>query len=158
MAKGEYYVNANPGASVGTIDHAIVTIWNPSATRRIQLLEMSFVFQAAAPAAGAGFVTRRMTTQGTSASNITPTAEHHARREAAPDSGFLLGLGPFSAQPSLAAGELYPQWVFAAVQGSGLVLPIPRGIEIPAGTGLAFVNMAAVIFAASQFGCVVEEL
>ena len=153
-----YYVNVNPGASATTIDHAIVQIWNLSSTRTIALFQLSCVFQAAAPLAGAGFVTRRSTARGTAASTITPTAEHHHRREAAPDSAFVIDLGPFSVQPTLAAGELDPMWVFAAVQASGVIIPIPRGLEIPPGTGLVFVNMAAVIFAASQWGVQVDEL
>ena len=152
-----YHPNVNPGATVGTIDHAIVGLWNPSSTRALDLYELACVFQAAAPAAGVGFVTRRATARGTAASTITPTAEHHHRRQAAPDSGFLVDLGPYSVQPTLTAGELYPMWSFSAVQASGLVLPIPRGLEIPPGTGLIFVNMAAVIFAASQWGFVVDE-
>jgi hypothetical protein len=155
-----YVPNVNPGATAATIDHAIVGLWNPSTTRTALLKDLSCVFQAAAPAAGAGFVTRRCTARGTPASTITPTAEHHHRREAAPDSGFLVDLGAYSVQPTLAAGELDPQWAFSAVQASGLMRLVAAGVglEIPPGTGLVFVNMAAVIFAASQWGFSVDEV
>ncbi len=39
------------------------------------------------------------------------------------------------------AGELGPSWVPAAVAGSAIIVPV--GIEIPFGTGLAIVQVAA---------------
>jgi hypothetical protein len=153
-----YYVNVTPAATAATDAHAILQIWNPSTTRTIQLCELSAVFRAAAPAAGAGFTTRRSTARGTAGSTITPTAEHHSRREAAPDSAFVIDLAAFTGQPTLAAGELYPVWGFAAIQNSGLILPLPRGIEIPPGTGLCFVNAAAIATAVAEWGLVIEEM
>ncbi len=155
--RGVYYVNAITVATAATDAHAIFQVWNPSATRAVELLELSMVVTAA-PGAGAGFVVRRSTARGTPGSTVTPTAEQHARRQAAPDSGFLLDLAAFTVQPTLAAGELSPSWVYAAVAASGLLVPVPRGIEIPAGTGLVVVNRAAIIFPASEVGIVVGEL
>src|SRR5687768_8031486 len=105
-----YNVNVNPGATLVTIDHCIVEIWNPHASRWLRLLELHVHFQAAAPAADAGFVTRRSTAKGTPASTITPGAVHHIRGTTAPDTGFTIELGAFSAQPTLTAGELAPSW------------------------------------------------
>lgn len=152
-----YYVNATPAATAATIDHAILQIWNPSGARSIELLEVSCVFRAAAPAAGAGFTARRSTARGTAGSTVTPGAAHHSRNQVAPDSGFLVDLAAFTAQPTLAAGDLHPTWAFSAVQASGVILPLPRGIEIPPNTGLVFTNTAAVIFAIAEWGLVVAE-
>ncbi len=152
-----YYVNGTTAATAATNQHAILQVWNPSTTRTIELLEVSLV-ATTAPGAGAGFLTRRSTARGTAGSTVTPTAEHHARREAVPDSGFLLDLAAFSAQPTLAAGDLAPAWVYAAVAASGIVYPLPRGIEIPPGTGLCLVNRAAIAFPISEVGIIVSEL
>lgn len=152
-----YYVNVAPADTAATDAHCIVEIWNPASARSIVLWEFSY-FAVGTPGAGMGFVTRRSTARGTAGSTVTPTAEHHGRRQAAPDTAFVIDLAAFSAQPTLAAGELAPCWVAPAVSASGLILPIPRGIEIPAGTGLCFVNRAAIIFQDGEWGFVIEEL
>lgn len=157
MASSEYYVNFLTADTAATDAHAIFGIWNPSSTRTIALLEIQY-FAVGTPGAGMGFVTRRATAKGTEATTITPTAEHHARREAAPDSAFTIGLAAFSVQPTLASGELAPCWVSPAVAASGIILPIPRGIEIPPGTGLYLCNRAAIAFQDGEWGVVVEEL
>lgn len=151
-----YNVNGVTVVTAATDAHAIFQIWNPSATRWAELMEFSVVCFAA-PGAGAGFVVRRSTARGTAGSTVTPTAEHHTRRQAAPDSGFLLDLAAFSVQPTLAAGELHPGWVFPAVTASGIILPTRVSIEIPPGTGLVFVNRAAIAFPTSEVGVVVGE-
>jgi hypothetical protein len=143
-------------ATAATAGNAIAQVWNPSASRSIVVKELSLAFPAA-PAAGAGFITRRSTARGTATATVTPGADHHDARLYAPNSGFLIDTA-FSAQPTLAAAELSPSWVFAAVAGSGLIYPIPEGITIPPGTGLVLVNRAAIAVAAAEFGCVVDEL
>jgi hypothetical protein len=157
MASSLYYVNVSPADTGATDAHCAVEIWNPSSVRTISLLEASY-FAVGTPGAGMGFVTRRSTARGTAGSTITPTAEHHARREAAPDSAFVIDLAAFSVQPTLAAGELAPCWVAAAVAASGFIYPVPRGIEIPPGTGLCFVNRAAIVFQDGEWGFVIEEM
>jgi len=151
-----YYVNGTTAATLATDQHVIAEIWNPSTTRAIQLVEVQVVCFAA-PGAGAGFLIRRSSTRGTAGSTVTPAAVHHHRNLAVPDSGFLLDLAAFSAQPTLTAGDL-GGWVVAAVAASGIVLPIPRGIEIPPGQGLCLVNRAAIVFPTSEVNVVIEEL
>lgn len=153
---GVYYVSGTTAASAVTDQHAIAMIWNPSATRTVQIVELKAVVFAA-PGAGAGWLLRRSTVRGTAGSTVTPTAEHHARREAAPDSGFLLDLAAYSVQPTLAAGDL-DGWVYPAVTASGVIIPYPRGLEVPPGTGLGLVNRAAIAFPAAEVSYVVEEL
>jgi hypothetical protein len=157
MANSYYTVSGITTATTGTDAHVIWGIWNPSSTRTIQLLEFG-MFGIAAQTASSGFRFRRSTTVGTPASTITPTAEHHNRRDAAPDSGFTFGLGAYSAQPTLTTGNLGPTIVFAAVIGSGGIFPIPRGLEIPPGTGLMCVNRAAIITVSNDIYVIVEEI
>jgi hypothetical protein len=152
-----YQVQFSPADTSATDAHAIFDIWNPSSTRRIELLEIGY-FAVGTPGAGMGFLFRRATARGTGGSTVTPTADHHTKRDAAPDSGFVIDLAAFSGQPTLDGDELGPTWVSPAVAASGVVLPIPRGIEIPPGTGLACVNRAAVAFQDGDWWVVVGEL
>jgi hypothetical protein len=149
-----HYLNATPAASAATIDHAIVQIWNPTGQARCRLLELSVNFRAAAPAAGAGFYVRRSNARGTAGSTVTPTAAQHRANDVA--AGFLLDLAAFSVQPTLVAGDLCPVWSFPAVISSGVIIPIPHSIEIEAGAGLVFCNIAAVAFAVAEWGFTIE--
>lgn len=152
-----YTAGGGTAASAATDAHAIFQVWNPSSTKRIRLLEIG-ISCFAAPGAGAGFVLRRSTARGTAGSTVTPSAEHSYQRDAAPDSGWLLDLAAFSAQPTLASGELGPGWVFAAVTASGIVYPIPGGnLEIPPGTGIVVANRAAIAFPTAEVWAVVDD-
>ncbi len=154
---GLYTVKVYPADTAATDAHCILDIWNPSSTRRIEVLEVTYV-AVGTPAAGMGFEGRRATARGTAGSTITPTADHHTKRDAAPDSGFVVDLAAFSVQPTLDADELAPSWAFPAVAAAGVILPIPRGIEVPPGTGLAIVNRAAIAFQDGEWTILVREL
>lgn len=154
---GIYQVNGTTAATAATDQHALAEIWNPSATRWIEILEFQ-CFAFAAPGAGAGFIIRRATAKGTAGSTVTPTAEYHTLRQAAPDSGFTLELAAFSVQPTLATGDLSPTGVFAAVAASGFVFPLPYGISVPPGTGVCIVNRAAIAIPTCEVGFTVREV
>jgi hypothetical protein len=151
-----FYVNGTTVATAATDAHCIAEIWNASSTKTITLYEIAIV-AFAAPGAAAGFITKRSTTKGTPGSTVTPAAANDGRNEVTPQSTFTLELAAFTVQPTLSSGDLYPAWVFAAVNASGIVLPIPRGIEIPPGTGLCFVNRAGIAFPTAEIGIVVED-
>lgn len=155
-----YYVNVTMTvATAATDQHAIISIRNPAGSRPISLLQVSY-FSTTAPGAGMGFITRRYTAgnPGTASSSVTPGAAHHQRGINAPDSAFVIDLGTFSVQPTLATGDLPPCWVAAAVVASGVVIPVPRGIEIPANTGIVICNRAAIAFQPGEWEFLVEEL
>jgi hypothetical protein len=61
----------------------------------------------------------------------------------APVSGALLDVD-WSANPTIDADELGFGWVLAAVAASGLIYPLPGGIEVPPGVGLCLVANAAI--------------
>ena len=152
-----YNVNALTAATAATIDHAIVQIWNPHATARITIWEVGVV-TTVAPVAAAGFVIRRSTARGVgSASSFAPTLEHSTGRDSAPSSGFFVDLAAFTTQPTLVAGELGPAWVLVAAIGSGVILPIQRGLVVPPGTGIVLVNRAAIALTASEVSFVIED-
>lgn len=142
-------------ATTATIDLAAFSIWNPSTTKRIELVELG-VFVTTAPTAGSGLQMRRITARGTPGTTATPTLENAQERDAVPDSGFVLDLAVFSVAPTLAAAPSMMGWVPAASVGAGLVLPL-RELTIPPGTGIAFLNRAAVIFPVSEVYFVVAD-
>jgi len=150
-----FYVSGTTAATAATDQHAIAAIWNPAAAKTIMVYEVSAV-AFAAPGAGAGFLIRRITVRGTAGSTVTAAIVHDSRAEVAPQSGFLLDLAAYSVQPTITAGDLWG-WVFAAVAASGVIYPIPRGIEIPPGQGLALVNRAAIAFPTSEVSFIVED-
>jgi len=106
--------------------------------------------QSTAPGAGFNVRFRRITARGTAGSTVTPDIDNHSIRGIAPPSGSVLDLAAFTVQPTLDGSDLGLGYVFAAAQGSGLVYPIPGGIEIPGGTGLAMCQVGAVASAAFE--------
>ena len=144
-----YSARGRNAATAATADHVVWQMWNPHATQRVRLVSFSMFAQGAAPAAGWSGRLRRSTSTGTAGSTVTPDIDNHSIRGAAPPSGVLLYLAAFTVQPALDASELGLGFTFAAVQGSGIVYPIPGGIEIPPGAGIAFSQVpatASVVF------------
>jgi hypothetical protein len=150
-----YRVNGVTVATAATDAHAVAALWNPHATARIRVVEISLV-AVAAPGAGAGIELRRITARGTPGSTVTPAIQQHDARAIAPPSGALLDLAAYTVQPTLEAGGLWG-WVLGAVIGSGFIYPVPLGIVVPPGAGLALVNRAAIIVPASEVAIVWQE-
>lgn len=149
-------IEGTTAATAATDQHAIAAMWNPSGTKAIRVYEIGLV-AFAAPGAGAGFLVRRSTAQGTPGTSVTLAAVHDlARGATAPQSGAILGLAAYTVQPTLTASELFG-WVFAAVTASGIILPIPEGIEVGPGAGLVLVNRAAIAFPTSEVSFAGEE-
>lgn len=138
-----YSVRGRNAATAATADHAIWGFWNPHSTQRIKVIAFSMFAQSGAPAAGFSVRLRRTTARGTPGSTVTPAIQHHSIQGVAPPSGALLDLAAYTVQPTLDTGDLGIGYTFAAVQGSGIVYPIPGGIEIPPGTGLACIQVPA---------------
>lgn len=136
------------GATAATAGHAAAELWNPHATQRITLREF-WICATTAPAAGAGVALRRTTARGTAGSTLTPVLANDTHRGSVSASVSVLDFAVFSAQPTLETSPNLWQWTFAAAAASGVSGPIE--IDIPPGTGLAWVNIAAVIFPVSDF-------
>lgn len=144
-----YSVRGRSAATVATADHVVAQIWNPHATQRIKAILFSLYKQGGAGTAGDSVRLRRSTARGTPATTVTPDIDNHSERALAPPSGFLLDLAAFSVQPTLDTSDLGIGWTAPAVQGAGIVRPMP-GIIVPPGTGLAIVQVAATIWPASE--------
>jgi hypothetical protein len=157
-----YQASARTAATLATANHVLAQLWNPSASVRMIVHEV-WVCANAAPTAGTALYLVRSSARGTAGSTVTPTIDNDNERLLAPPSGALLDLAAFSAQPTLspAAGTntagMFFTWDFAAVIGSGIIAPLPRGIVIPAGFGLCLAQKTAVIFPVSDVGFVWEE-
>ena len=139
-----YSVRGRAPATAATADHACFQLWNPHSTQRIKVIRVSFFAQTAATAGWVGRF-RRTSARGTPGSTVTPNISNHSEIAVAPVSGALLDLAQFSAQPTLLASSVdlgigYP---FPAVIGAGISLPIPGGIVIGPGAGLAFIQVPA---------------
>jgi len=85
-----------------------------------------------------------------------PDADNAGQADSTPPSGATLELAAFTVQPTLASPGMYG-WVAPAVAGAGIIIPIPRVIVIPAGTGLAIVQRAATIWPTSEVSFVFED-
>ena len=142
-----YSVRGRNAATAGTADHAIWGFWNGHSTQRIKLISFAMWAQSAAPAAGYSARLRRISARGTAGSTVTPNISNDSRIAVAPVSGVLLDLAAYSAQPTLLASsvDFGLGFTFAAVQASGFVYPIPGGIEIGPGAGVAFIQVPATI-------------
>jgi len=152
-----YYVRGFTAATAATANHVIAELWNPGTLsgRRIEVVEVA-IFKAGAGTANDSIFLERTTAKGTSGSTVTPDADNAGQADSTPPSGATLELAAFTVQPTLASPGMYG-WVAPAVAGAGIIIPIPRVIVIPAGTGLAIVQRAATIWPTSEVSFVFED-
>jgi len=145
-----YSVRGRSAATAATADHAIAALWNPHATARIKIVSFAVFKQGGAGTAGDSIRLRRITARGTPGSTVTPGIAQHSERGIAPPSGALLDLAAYSVQPTLDTVDLGIGWTAPAVQGAGIVLPVPGGLVLPPGSGVAIVQVAATAWPASE--------
>ncbi len=145
-----YTVRGRTAATAATADHALFAMWNPHATQRIKIVSVAIFKQGGAGTAGDSVRYRRITARGTAGSTVTPGIQNHSTRGVAPVSGVLLDLAAYTTQPTLDVSDLILGWTAPAVQGSGIVYPIPGGVEVGPGAGLAVIQVAATIWPISE--------
>jgi hypothetical protein len=150
-----YSVRGVTAATATTADVAIASLWNPDSTDSITVYEIG-IFKTGAGAAGDSFYVERITTRGTAGSTVTPDADNAWGNLVAPPSGALLDLASYSVQPTSSTPPLFG-FVAAAVAGSGIIWPTPRGIKIPPGAGLSIAQRVATAWPASEVYFVWEE-
>ena len=147
-----YSVRGRTVATAATADHAIASLWNPHASQRIKIVSFALFKNGGAGTAGDSFRLRRITARGTAGSTQTPNISNHSTRGVGPVSGALLDLAAFSVQPTLEASsvDMGIGYTPPALQGAGIVLPIPGGIELGPGAGVAIIQVAATIWPTSD--------
>lgn len=156
MPEAAYGISGRTVATAATINHAICSIWNPHATKRIAVTEFG-IFKTAAGTAADSIRIARTSARGTPGSTITPVLADSYENHVAPPSGFLLDLAAFSVQPTLVAGGGFRRWMAAAVAGSAVVWPFRRPIVIPPGAGLAILQNQATIWPISDVYFEIDE-
>lgn len=140
-----YRMSGRTAATAATIGNAAFGIWNPHSTLRPRTAEIAICANSA-PAAGASLFLSRTTARGTASSTVTPDIDNDIQRAQTPTSGLLLDV-TYTVQPTFDASAMW-QWSFAAVAASGVIVPLE--ITLPPGTGIAFRNVTAVVFPASD--------
>ncbi len=158
-----FMISGRTAATAATANHVLAQLWNPATAYRLKVVEV-WISANAAPTASTSLYLVRTSARGTPGTSITTTIDNDTERKLAPISGSIIDFAAFSVQPTFspAAGTntagMFATWTYAAVAGSGIIMPIPRGIIIPAGFGLAIAQKTAVIFPISDVGFVVEEI
>jgi hypothetical protein len=148
-ARNMYSIRGRTAATAATAGHALCSIWNPHATKRITVHEMGVFKQGAVGAAGDTLQVVRISARGTAGSTVTPTISNDHNRDIAPPSGFLLDLAAYTVQPTL-DGLGFRGIPFANVQGAGFILPFNDEVTVLPGAGLAWVQVAATAFPISE--------
>lgn len=135
-----YRVGGRSVVSTGAgADNIGCALWNPHATMDLVVDEIHF-FNTVATVSNPGIV--RTTTRGTQTTTVTPDIDNHDLRLLTAITGAVLDLD-YSADPTI-AGPYLARYNLPAVIGAGLMLTFPRGIRVPAGTGLAIGSPVAV--------------
>lgn len=136
-------VGGRNAATAATANHVAACLWNPHASIRLRVYEISWS-KTVATADNMALV--RTSTRGTPGSTVTPTIDNETDRAVAPPSGALLDLGAYTAQPTLLnSGTPLWRWNLPAAVGSGFMLSLPEELEIPPGGGLAIITPVATI-------------
>lgn len=134
--------------TAATANHAGATLWNPSTSKSLYVTQLSWA-KTAAVADNIGIV--RSTARGTAGSSVATAQQNDFDFDAAPPSGAVLDLAVYPVQPTLASATAYMiRWNLPAAIGSGVIMPFPDQIEIPAGTGLTIVTPPAVALQAAD--------
>lgn len=150
-----YGVGGDGAATAATVNQSGANLWNPHGTKSIYVREVH-VFSTAATVQAPSLV--RTSTAGSSpTTTVTPDADNHFDRRAAPPSGAVLYLASFSTYPTVQDPYLLrahlPAAIGAAVMWSFLDVPI----EVPAGTGLAVATPVATALQANRYSFCWDE-
>jgi hypothetical protein len=129
-------------ATAATIDVAAAVLWNPHATIRLRVYEVSW-FKTVATADFLSVC--RITARGTQTTSVTPGIANETDRAAAPASGAVIDTA-WSAQPTK-EGTTIPLFRISlpAAVGAGFMLPLGEELEVPPGAGLGFLTPVATI-------------
>lgn len=148
-----YYIDGTGGPVVTASNlEVFAALWNPHASRRIKVVSVGLLMRDF-DIAGNGLILYRTSTRGTPGSTVTPDADNCEDGLSPPPSGMLLDLAEYSVQPTLAAAPLFGPFAFpagaAGTEGSGFVQPLPRGVIVKPGTGLAICERIGSTFSGS---------
>jgi hypothetical protein len=140
-----YMVSGRSIATAATANHCAAQLWNPSGTKSIYVNAISWFHTV-------GTVDNSMlsisTARGATPNNTaTPDADNDLSQEVTPDTAFVLEMGTFGTQPTLATPALC-RIPFGAAIGAGVILPFGEGrdgLRVKPGNGLCIATPVAVI-------------
>lgn len=155
---GVYSVRGRSAETAVTADHCVVQLWNPSAVRKIRLLEFGAHLNTALGTVSSAIL-RRTSARGTPGSTVTPDINNAWDHDIAPPSGALMDLSAFSVQPTLIVSDMWALRASAATGSAawGWVWSNPAGIWVNPGNGIAFIKDSAAAWRISEVYVVWEE-
>ena len=153
---GVYSVRGFTTATASAADETVCALWNPHATRRIQVLEFG-VYRTGIT--GLIPTIDGITARGTAGSTVTPDADNGWDTDDTPPSGVLLDLAAYSVAPTFAAPRLFGARLGGGTGsgGSGYVWVFASGLALPPSRGLALRSRAVEVWTASEVYYVWEE-
>ena len=135
-------VSARTAATAATAGVCAANLWNPHASKRVEVTWYSW-FKTVATADNLAIA--RTTARGTATTTTTPTVENTYERDVVNVAGILLDTA-WSAQPTVVAAAGYlNRWRGPAADGAGFIWPFSTPFCIPPGTGLAIIAASATI-------------
>ena len=138
----------------GNIGDCIGQLWNDDATETITVVEF-WVWRGGLT--GNRVEMCRSTARGTAGSTVTPDADNAWDNLAGPTTSVLLDLPSFTTDPTV-AGPALMNWNNATGTDSmGIAWATAGGINVPPGTGIAFLSLTATVYTASEVTFVWEE-
>lgn len=140
-----YEVAGRSLATAATANHCAAQVWNPSTTRDIYVVEI--FFQKTVATADHHMVSRSSARGATPTVTETPDADNDYMGSAAPPSAFVLELGTFGTQPTLATPTLRRGNLPAAIGPGNQFIFAGQGIRLPAGNnrGLCIATPVATV-------------
>lgn len=150
----EYAVAGRNAATDATADDSVATLWNPSSTRHLWVVEM-FIFNTTAGSANVTIC--RQSTRGTPASTVTPDIDNDLEHDLAPPTAAVLDLGNYSAEGTKLAPDL-EDYFTAATIGAGIRWNWrARPIRVKPGQGLTILNFTTTSVPVCSVGAKWQE-
>ena len=149
-----YAVSGRSAATDANANDGICNLFNNHGSKSIYVREM-WLFHTAATAGNLGIV-RTSTIGSGGATTVTPDADNAFDRRATPASGCTLTLANYSTEPTKQGPNMFAAALSAQI-GAAFVIAFPQPIEVPFGTGLAFITTTAAAYPASDVSYVWDE-
>lgn len=155
-----YYIDGTGGPIVTSAPSAMGAVWNPSGTRSIRVVQAALLMRDFDVPDNTMYL-GKISVRGTPGSTVTPDADNAEDGLTGPASGFLVDLAEYTVQPTI-SGDLYSPFAFpvaaAGAEGSGFVLPIPRGVLLGPSQGLGiFYRISATFGGTWDINFVVDD-
>jgi hypothetical protein len=151
-SRNKQYVGVRTVATAATARAVAVNLWNPHATSRIFLFE-AWTSPTSATVTNLGGT--RTTARGTASTSLAMAINNSIENDTAAPSGYVLDTA-WTVAPTVSAANMI-FFTLPATIGSGIIIPFPDPMSIPAGTGWAFITTQGAAYPASDVTFVVGD-